>query len=107
MENLNSIWKFINARFTVESDVFTTFLRETDAHSQAKNKYEKSLSKQKINFPDNDLAPALLFQLWFFPFYINPRHILLGCASASITLTQACAGLRNLNACIYFLFIDG
>ena len=71
MENLNSIWKF-------ESDVFTTFLRETDAHNQAKNKYEKSLSKQKLNFPDNDLAPALLFQLWFFPFYINPRHILLG-----------------------------
>ena len=54
MENLNFIWKFINARFTVESDVFTTtFLRETDAHNQAKNKYEKSLSKQKLNCPDN------------------------------------------------------
>ena len=68
MENLNSIWKFINVRFTVESDVLTIFLRETDAHSQAKNKYEKSLSKQKLNFSDNDLAPALLFQLWFFHF---------------------------------------
>ena len=71
MENLNSIWKFINARFTVESDVFTTtFLRETDAHSQAKNKYEKSLSKQKINCPDDDLAPGLFFQLCFFLFIL-------------------------------------
>ena len=72
MENLNSIWKFINARFTVESDVFTTtFLRETDAHSQAKNKYEKSLSKQKLNCPDNNLAPALFFRLCFFLLYCN------------------------------------